>query len=52
MNDEIKSLGDNKTWTFVSKPVEENVINNLWAYKIKSIYIYIRQITQIQLLVN
>ena len=35
MNDEIKSLGDNETWTLVSKPVGANVINNSWVYKIK-----------------
>jgi len=35
MNDEIKSLGENETWTLLSKPVGAYVINNSCVYKIK-----------------
>jgi len=35
MNDEIKSLGDNETWTLVQLPVNNYVIRNGWVFKIK-----------------
>ena len=35
MNDEIKSLGDNETWTLVQLPVNKFAIRNSWVFKIK-----------------
>lgn len=35
MCEEINSLHINNTWKLLSRPVEANVLNNSWLYKIK-----------------
>lgn len=36
MNDEIKSLVENKTYTLVDKPKDKKVIQNRWIFRRKT----------------
>lgn len=40
MNDEIKSLEENKTWKIVNKPEDKKIVEVKWIYRIKSNGIY------------
>lgn len=35
MDEELKSLDKNQTWTLVPRPAGRNIVGNRWVYNIK-----------------
>lgn len=35
MDEELKSLDKNQTWTLVARPAGRNIVGNRWVYNLK-----------------